>query len=418
MYSEIYDNITRLTNKIKDIRNQAVRQGRGITPTETSLIDEMQSEINDLKMQLPDRPLTLENFGSRTRGNTQTGPFKNAGEFFQAVARSSVPGNPVDTRLYAAATGANETVPSEGGFLLQQDFAKDILQAAFETGKLAKLCRRIQISGNSNGVKIPGLDETSRASGSRAGGVVSYWKSEASQLTASKPAFRQVELDLKKNVVLIYTTDELLADASVLEAVIRKTAIDELAFSLDDAIVNGTGAGQPLGITKANCLVQVTKEAGQRAATVVAENVIKMHSRLFASSRQNAVWLINQNIEPQLFAMSLAVGTGGIPIYMPAGGLSGQPYGTLFGRPVLPIEQCASLGTCGDIILADLTNGYIIAEKGGIESAVSIHIKFDYDESVFRFIMRVDGSPMLASAITPYKGSDSLSHFVAIETRD
>ena len=39
---------------------------------------------------------------------------------------------------------------------------------------------------------------------------------------------------------------------------------------------------------------------------------------------------------------------------MPPGGLSGQPYGTLLGRPVIPIEQCSTLGTVGDIILADL----------------------------------------------------------------
>ena len=130
----------------------------------------------------------------------------------------------------------------------------------------------------------------------------------------------------------------------------------------------------------------------------------------------NSVWLINQNIQPQLFTMSLAVGTGGVPVYMPAGGLSGQPYGTLFGRPVIAIEQAATLGTVGDIIFADL-GGYILAEKGGIESAMSIHVKFDYDESVFRFVMRVDGQPERASALTPYKGSDTLSHFVALATR-
>ena len=116
--------------------------------------------------------------------------------------------------------------------------------------------------------------------------------------------------------------------------------------------------------------------------------------------------------------MSLAVGTGGIPIYMPAGGLSGQPYATLFGRPVIAIEQCPTLGDVGDIIFADLS-GYILAEKGGIESAMSIHVKFDYDESVFRFVTRLDGQPWRASALTPYKGtsSNSLSHFVALAER-
>jgi HK97 family phage major capsid protein len=125
---------------------------------------------------------------------------------------------------------------------------------------------------------------------------------------------------------------------------------------------------------------------------------------------------VNQNTLPQLFTMSLAVGTGGAPIFMPAGGLSSQPYNTILGLPVLPIEQAATLGTVGDIILADLSK-YLLAEKGSIQSDVSIHVQFLYDESVFRFIIRLDGQPVRSSALTPYKGSDTLSHFVALATR-
>lgn len=248
--------------------------------------------------------------------------------------------------------------------------------------------------------------------------MLGYWEEEAGEKTKSKPKFRKIELNLKKLVGLCYATDELLDDSAALESVIKTGFTSEFGFLLDDAIINGTGAGQPLGILPAGCLVSVAKETGQKAATVVAENVIKMYSRIFASSRPNAMWLINQNIEPQLFTMSLAVGTGGIPIYMPAGGLSGQPYGTLFGRPVIAIEQAATLGTLGDIIFADLANGYILAEKGGIKSDMSIHVRFEFDESVFRFVMRVDGQPVRASALIPYKGSsDTQSHFIGLATR-
>jgi HK97 family phage major capsid protein len=267
-------------------------------------------------------------------------------------------------------------------------------------------------------MKINGVDETSRAS-TRSGGIVGYWKDEAAIGTATKPKFRQIELNLKKLVGLCYATDELLADAAALEAFIRQAFVAEFGFLLDDAIINGTGSGQPLGILNAGCLVSVSKEAGQTAATVCAENIMKMRSRLFASSRANSVWLINQNIEPQLHSMSLSVGTGGVPVYMPAGGLSNLPYDTLYGRPVLPIEQCATIGTVGDIILADFANGYILADKGGIQADMSIHVMFLYDEQVFRFIMRVDGQPVRASALTPYKGGSNYtqSHFVALETR-
>jgi HK97 family phage major capsid protein len=128
----------------------------------------------------------------------------------------------------------------------------------------------------------------------------------------------------------------------------------------------------------------------------------------------NYVWLINQNIEPQLYTMAVAVGTGGIPVYMPAGGLSSAPYGTLMGRPVIPSEFCATLGTAGDIILADLSQ-YIVIDKGGMQSASSIHVNFTTDETAFRFVYRIDGQPLWKTYLTPYKGSTSYqSPFVVL----
>ena len=126
---------------------------------------------------------------------------------------------------------------------------------------------------------------------------------------------------------------------------------------------------------------------------------------------------VGVRIEPQLFTMSLAVGTGGIPVYMPAGGLNDAPYGRLMGLPAIAIEQAASLGTVGDIIFGNFRNGYILAEKGGIKADMSIHVRFLYDESVFRFVLRIDGQPIRSSALTPYKGSDDLGHFIALATR-
>jgi len=131
----------------------------------------------------------------------------------------------------------------------------------------------------------------------------------------------------------------------------------------------------------------------------------------------SAEWYINQNTYPQLFQMSHAVGLGGIPVFLPPGGLSVAPYGALFGRPVTPIEQCSTLGTLGDIIFADFRNGYIIAEKGGIQTDVSIHVQFLYDEQIFRFVLRLDGQTVRATPLTPFKGSETLSHFVALATR-
>jgi HK97 family phage major capsid protein len=344
--------------------------------------------------------------------------FASLGEQMAAVINAARPGGIIDPRLMVknAASGLSEAVPSDGGFLVQQDFVTELLKRVYDTGVLASRCRMIPISANANGLKINAVDESSRANGSRWGGVQAYWENEADQTTGTKPKFRQMELSLKKLMGLCYATDELLTDAAALEAVISKAFAEEFGFKVDDAIINGTGAGQPMGILNSGSLVSVAKETGQAAATVVFENIVKMWSRLWARSRQNAIWLINQDIEPQLFGMSLNVGTGGVPVYLPAGGLSQAPYGSLFGRPVIPIEQTATLGTVGDIMLTDLSQ-YLLIDKGGINTASSIHVRFLYDENVFRFIYRVDGQPVWNKPITPFKGSNTQSPFVALAAR-
>jgi HK97 family phage major capsid protein len=348
------------------------------------------------------------------------GPFKNFGEQMLAVVKSSIQGAPIDSRLVAIqnASGANEAIPSEGGFLVQKDFADEIIKNVFETGKLAPLCRKVPISSGANGIKINGVDETNRGDGYRWGGVQGYWANEAATVTASKPKFRQIELTLNKLMALYYATDELLADASAMNSVLTEAFSDELRFKLDDAIFRGDGAGKPLGILSAGCLVSQAKETGQAADTIVFENVLNMWSRLVASSRANSVWLVNQEAEPQLYGMYLAVGTGGVPVYMPANGISGSQYSTLFGRPVIPIEHASAIGDVGDIVLADMSK-YLLADKGGLNFASSMHVKFAYDEMTFRVTYRVDGQPVLASAITPYKGTSSrtLSSFVALAAR-
>jgi HK97 family phage major capsid protein len=346
--------------------------------------------------------------------------FMSFGEQLGAVARAAMPGQRIDRRLTTrAVSGMSEAVQSDGGFLIQPDFAATLIQNVFDTGKLASRVNRISLGAGKNSLKINGIDESSRATGSRWGGIQMYWLEEAGEKTKSKPKFRQIELSLKKLIGLCYATDELLEDANALGSVISRAFQNEMGFMVDNGILAGSGAGQPLGILNSASTVNQAKETGQTAATVVYENIVKMWSRLLPDSQANAVWLINQNVFPQLATMGLAVGTGGSAVYLPPGGASASPYAQLMGRPVMPMEQCETLGTTGDIVLGDFGNGYIFIDKGGMAQDMSIHVRFIYDESVFRFVYRCDGQPALAKAITPFKGGSgsSLSHFVKLATR-
>lgn len=342
-------------------------------------------------------------------------PFANLGEQMQAVHRTAF-GHDRDPRLVSAALGANETIPSDGGFLVQVDYNSEILRRTFDKANLAAKVRKFPLGPNSNGMKINALKDDSRATGSRYGGVRGYWMAEAASLTASGPMqFRQMELNLKKLGGLLYATDEQLQDAAFLEAMMLAAVSDEFAFLVDESIWTGNGAGKPLGFMNAGCKVTVTKEVGQAAKTIVFENVQKMWSRLWAKSMPNATWYINQDCYPQLNAMSLVVGTGGVPVYLPPGGLSQAPFGTLMGRPVQPLEFSETLGTEGDIVLADISQ-YMMIDKS-VAAATSIHVAFLTGEQAFRFIYRVDGQPVDNKPITPYKGTATQSPFVSLATR-
>jgi HK97 family phage major capsid protein len=415
---ELKENISLLEGKVASIKSAAARNDRRLTKDERETIQEIEDKIYEFEGQLVDGPVTVPR---DQRLSSITGPFSNMGDFLIAVRDAGIPGGQVDPRLHqirAAATGLNETVPSEGGYLLQPSMSSEILQNAFNEGELARRCRRQPIGANANGIKINGLDESSRATGSRYGGVRGYWMDEAGAKTESKPKFRQIELSLKKNIVLVYTTDELLADATALEAFIREVAPKEIAFQTDDGIINGTGAGQLLGILNSGSLVTVSKESGQAADTILAQNVIKMVKRTLGKST-NYAWYYNKSILDQIYSLSLAVGTGGQPLFMAAGSIPNQPENRLLGLPLIEIEQAAALGDLGDLILADFRNGYVLADKGGVQADMSIHVRFVYDESIFRFVYRVDGQPVLASEITPYKGGSGAtqSHFIVLEAR-
>lgn len=386
--------------------------------------DQMRSAIErEERLETESRSLTESRVDpirqpAEVRDNAEQKPWNSFGEFLLAVRNAGNPGRrDVDPRLHVrSASGMNETVPADGGFLVQQDFSSEMLRIATDSGVLRSRVRQIPISANANGLKMNGVDETSRTTGSRFGGIRVFWAAEADKATATKAKFRQINLTLNKLIGLSYVTDELLQDATALESMLMQAFGEEIAFMTDDAILNGTGVGQPLGLLNSQSLVVVSKETGQASGTLVYENIVKMYARVHARARRNMAWLINQDIEPQLYTMAQTIGTGGVPVYLPPGGVSAQPYGTLFGRPVIPVEQSATLGTVGDVVAADLSQ-YLMIDKGGPQNAQSIHLRFDYDETAFRIVYRCDGQPLWHAPITPAKGNKTLSAFVALETR-
>jgi len=420
---------------IKDLRNKQAAllalvkaENRVFTKEEQAEFDNLQSQIVSAvalidaqnKIDATDSLLSIpasQNVQEPRIDVKKNEPkWKNVGELLQAVAKATTR-NEMDPRLVKnASLGLNESVPAEGGFLVEEQMETAILKRTYDSAVIASKCDKTAIGAGFNRWAANYINETSRATGSRMGGVRGYWIPEAGTITASAPTLARLEMKLSKLGAIFYATEEQLEDSTALSSEVPGYVGDEFAWLLDDAILNGNGAGLPLGINNSAALVSVDKENGQAAKTIVYENIVKMWSRMWAKSRSNSVWFINQDCEPQLLTMGMVIGNNGVPVYMPAGGLSASPYATLLGRPVVPVEQAATCGTAGDIVLADMSQ-YKLIDKGAIKSAESIHVQFLTEQRAFRFTYRVNGMSKWTSALTPANGTNTLSPYVRLAVR-
>jgi HK97 family phage major capsid protein len=430
------------------ISDTAKAEKRGVSEDEAKEFDTLEAELETVKRNIARAEKLIKENEERSKGTTaplhvqvtrdegedENGKcivWKSLGEQLLAVKRIGM--EPYSTsnaeiakklersnRIMRAATGLQESIMAEGGFLVQQDGSNQLLQVAQETGKLAGRVDKYSISSQSNSMAFPTVDETSRVDGSRAGGIQAYWEGEADTYTKSKPKLGKVELKLKKLTGLCYLTDELLEDAPLMESFIKTEFGREFGFKIDDAIVRGNGSGKPLGILNCPALVTQAKEGSQTADTINANNLAKMLGRLHEEDLAGAVWIYNPGCKSQLMTLSLTVGSTSYPVML-NGGITGNmiggvPVNTILGLPAFAMEQCSAIGDLGDIFLFN-PKKYLWIDKGGINAAQSIHVSFEKSETAFRFVYRADGQPKFKSALTPYKGSDTFSSYITLEAR-
>jgi HK97 family phage major capsid protein len=332
------------------------------------------------------------------------------GNFALAVKAAAT--GAVDSRLHAAATGMGTQVDSSMGFAVPNEVAPGIEREMYETGEVLSRCDVRTIGGNSISYNV--LDETSRADGTRGSGVLGYWVDEGTAPTLSSMKLSRIDMKLRKVGALGAMTDELISDAAALGGELAGAFAEELTFQVENKIWRGAGANSIQGFLNAACLVSVAKESGQTAATINTKNLSKMWARMPARSQKNSAWFVNVDCLPQLDELILPAGTGGVqPRFVNYG-----PDGilTIKGRPVVPVEYAETLGTQGDIALVDLKK-YRVIRKGGVEQASSMHVYFAQGEQAFRAFYRVDGQAVPRAAVTPFKGSATLSPFVVLDTR-
>lgn len=309
------------------------------------------------------------------------------------------------------AMGGNTQVGQDGGFAVQTDFAGLMMESAAAAGDILPRVDSYQVTDGSNAVKWVDIDEED-VSDSVFGGVKVYWASEAATAAKSQPKLRERELKLEKLMGFAYATYELDSDSSFVNTLYTRAFETAIRRTLEGAIISGDGVGKPIGILNSGSLVSVAKETGQAADTINWENLSAMYHR--ALDKSKSVWLAHPDAHEQFDFLSFPVGTGGVPVYLPA--TQTGTIDTLRGRPIVDTDHCSELGDKGDIVFTDLSQ-YMLAYKGGVDAATSIHVQFLTAENCFRFIFRANGMPKRNKSLKIKNSSKNRSSFITLDAR-
>ncbi|AIQ63308.1 hypothetical protein PSTEL_09640 [Paenibacillus stellifer] len=338
-------------------------------------------------------------------------PYKNLTEQLRDIKLAAQGQISDNLRTVQNAMGGNVAVGSDGGFAVQTDFAGLMMASAAMAGDILPRVDSYEVKDGSNAVKWVDIEEED-VSTSVFGGVRVYWASEAATVAKSQPTLKEKELKLEKLMGFAYATYELDSDSSFIDTLYTRAFETAITRSLESAICSGDGIGKPLGLLNSPALVAVAKEAGQGAGTILWENLSKMYNR--ARDKSKGVWLMHPDSHEQLDFLSFPVGTGGVPVYLPAT-QAGQ-LDSLRGRAIVECDHCSALGTQGDINFVDFSQ-YMLAYKGGVDAATSIHVQFLTAENCFRFIFRANGMPKVSKKLTIKNSPNQRSPFVSLATR-
>lgn len=357
----------------------------------------------------------------RAPGAGLDGRFTDLGEFIQTIWNRRTEGkerfdNGKELNEHLQFLNAyQEKVPSDGGFLVPEEFRTEIITKALETSLVRPGAMVIPMGSPT--LTMPTVDATSNVS-SVFGGIVFYRTEEGEEFVESQAKFARIKLDATKLTGLAHITNETLKDTrGALTSWLMANLPKAYSWYEDLDFINGTGAGEPLGILNSGnaALIVVAKESGQAADTIVWENILRMYSRMLPGSLASAEWWASPDTFFELATMALTVGTGGSAVWLPDG--RGRPQLTILGLPVKMTEKAPGvLGDQSDLSLVD-TGEYMIGDREELSIETSAHVKFTSDQTTLRVIGRNDGRPAVLSAITPQNGGPTLSPYVTLGAR-
>lgn len=393
-----------------------------VKDTAIAAVGELKAQEKEVEIEppagiLPTPGLEVGKSAEEKLAEDKKGGFKNAADFIYAVYKAHKAPDPRLKDWESACKTIGTLDPSALGYLVPPEFLTFLLADAIEASPLLTGMRNIPMQTGT--VKLPYIDGFNQSGGLVYGGIKWYWVAQGAQGTASDPKAGEFDMTLNDLMGLCKVNRNLMSDSPASVAAILQAGFSSgLNATLNDAIIRGTGAGMPLGILNSPALVTIAKESNQDADTILTENLAKMFARHYRGGGQS-VWLMNQDVFPQLVQLGVNVGLGGSAIFVPGNSLAGRPNDTIFGYPIIYFDHCSTLGDVGDILLVNLSQ-YYLGTKAGMDSPrfeSNIYLYFEYNQEEFSWAYRVDGRSPWPKAFTPPQSAETRSPFVALAAR-
>jgi len=335
---------------------------------------------------------------------------KSFGDYLVALQRGDR--KRIET-VYKAAL--SEESGATGGYLVPAEYSNDILRMAASASVVRSNGATI-IPMGSREWNVPALNYTDSTAGRphQLGGIVATWTEEAGAKTETEPSFENIKLTYHELSGYTLASNMVRQDAGpALEALLRQLFAEAIRWYEDWAFLQGTGAGQPLGVFKSDVLLTEVAATSSFILSDIAGMLKLFHSRM----PNGGVWVMHPTVIEKLILLADGSNASNNLIWSP-NTTEPQPQ-RLFGRPivfsdVMPVLPAGSSATQkGGVLLADFSY-YLIGDRGGLQIDFSEHYKFINNQGTWRFTKYVDGQPWMSQAMYLADGSNQVSPFVSL----
>ena len=284
-------------------------------------------------------PITGKPMSGKSEGKAKTGTASN--EYKEAMLQA------IRTKFHTISNVMQEGVDADGGYLVPDEYDDRLIEKLKEENIFRKLCHPVTTSGDH---KINIAASTPAAA----------WIEEGEALTFGDATFSQILLDAHKLHVAIKVTEELLYDSKFdLETFILNAFSKALANAEENAFINGSGTGQPLGILAATGGADIGVTTASSTA-ITADEIINLVYSLKRPYRKNAAFLMN---DQTVAAVRKLKDKNDQYIWQPSV-QAGQPD-RILNCPVLTSQYMPTLAASNKPVLFGDFNYYWIADRQG-----------------------------------------------------